>query len=482
MHNSLMFGWCMRMFHITSSAMSNVLSAATLLSLSSTLGAVELADLAGDWALSKLDTPSRLRETYYNENTETYRTSANSIESTQPGEILADAFYPDPLHVSTVDFNFAANGSITGGETGTVLGISNNRLTYSDGIELDTVYSNIPGDVLIASSHDIDQQDLALCLKRPDSLVTSDLAGTWNLVSFINPDNISTNVTTRLADTYFVGETSLTKGAVTFDASGNISGLFAGTLAVTGPGSVDAAVIGSGVIPFAVNESKSFLVATLDQGDEQEIIVLARQPGTLTTAELAGSWRFCTIQVPTTLIERFRNVVSGTYRQADSAGLALPDEELVDIFHPDPFKANRFTLQVQTSGSFTGFGTGTMTPNGDQSVNLFIDGENLTFHCNADKTVLIGGLVEQYTHELIVAVRTASAPLEKLQEIVDLKITRTSGVDPMVITWNSASNKTLQGATTLGEWQDIPEADGSDSFVVDPNESAFKFFRIGVSP
>ena len=93
-----------------------------LLSLATPLSAVELTDLVGDWTLAGIESPTGLRENYFN-------------------EVLTDAFYPDPLLTETRSFSIAANGAVSGSEVGQILSISDNRIFYADGSDLTTVYS-----------------------------------------------------------------------------------------------------------------------------------------------------------------------------------------------------------------------------------------------------------------------------------------------------------------------------------------------------
>ena len=190
----------------------------TVLAIPCSVQAVELADLAGDWTLADFTTPSRLREIFYNTETETSRTGRNSSDFARANEILTDAFYPDPLSTEIRTFSLSAGGVVTGQETGQILSISANRLIYSDSNETSNLYSSVTGDVLISSEREADIQSQTLCLKRPQTFANSDLAGSWALISMFNPTDITkTSSNGRLADVYFVGESGFTPGTITLN-------------------------------------------------------------------------------------------------------------------------------------------------------------------------------------------------------------------------------------------------------------------------
>lgn len=442
---------------------------------------VELTDLAGDWTLADLNTPSRLRETFYNTETMTSRTGADSSDFAKENEILTDAFYPDPLNTDTRSFSISPDGVFSGDENGQVVSLSSNRLVFSDSSELITLYSAVSGDVLLSSGRNIDAQWQTICLKRPASYATADAAGKWALISMVNPRDISKNFFDgRLVDTFFVGENDLFVGELNVAADGTFSGSFDGT--ITGNASGDITVTTpDDSIPFKINASKNILAATRGNTDEQEIILLAKKPDSLATAELAGSWRISAIMIPTRLTETFYHVVDETIRQADSEGIAQTNEILVNIFHPERFEVNRLQLMVEASGSFTGTAPGTLTANANRSVNLAIDGEIITLHPNTDKSVMIGAKTNALTHELIIAVKTSEIVPTTFEEIADFK-TLPAEDGKLVFSWNSANNIRLEDSGSLDGWGEVTEAAGSDSFSVDTTAGGSRFFRVAERP
>ncbi len=445
------------------------------------LTAVDLGDLTGDWSLAELRSPSRLREVYYDVVSTATRTSEDSSDFANVDEILIDAFYPDPLATETRSFSIGAGGTVSGGETGQILGISSNRILYSDGTEAVTVYSNTTGDLLLASSRDDDQQDQTLCLKRPSDLDATDLDGDWALIALTCPDDLSrVQAEGRLADVYFSGESTLATGDITMDGAGNFSGIFSGTISGTPTGDVTV-VTGGGSIPFRMNESKNVAASTPGDDDEQEFNLLIRKPSSLATSDLAGTWRVSILRLPTTLTESFYNIDTTAGRQADSAGTAGPNEVLVDIFHADFFELERLEVELDSSGSFTGTRSGTFTANPDRSVTLSSGGDLVTFFPNADKTLMAGAVDHPDSHELVICIKTADTIGRTAAAAADLRMLRSGG--KLILSWNGTSGLLLEESDGLAGWTTIENSSGTDSHVSDPaTDGSRRFFRLAEQP
>ena len=192
------------------------------------LNAAEFADLAGDWTLGEILSPTRLRETFFNPDTEAYRDGDDSLDLAADGEILVGAYYTNEFLTETRSFSISPTGAVSGGENGTVLSVSSNRILYSENGELTTVYRNATGDVLLASGRTEDDQNKIVGLKRPSSFAVADLAGAWHVISSISPRDISRNIVDgRLLDTFFIAESSLVAGEIVITAAGDFSGLSA---------------------------------------------------------------------------------------------------------------------------------------------------------------------------------------------------------------------------------------------------------------
>ena len=462
----------------------SLLAAFAVSILTAPAGAAELADLAGDWTLSELLGPTRLRETFYNPDTDTSRDGDDSLDFAAAGEILVNAYYPNEFLTETRDFNISPTGVVSGGENGTIVSFSSNRILYAGNGELTTVYSNMTGDVLLASGRDEDQQEQIVGLKRPSSFAVVDVAGAWHVISTISPRNLSKNfVDGRLVDTFFVAESSLIDGSIEINTGGGFTGLFSGTIAGTASGDITVTTAEGG-IPFRINASKNLMAATPGDGDEQEYILLVKKPSSLTTSELAGTWRVSSFQIPTTLVETYLNPDSGQSRQADNSDFAQSGEFLVDLFHPAGFEVNRQHVVIDASGTITGTETGALSARPDRSVQISLgDGDGLTLHPNADKTVLIGASpdVEGESKEIIVAIKTNGTMPTNFEELVDLKTVEPTDGE-LIFSWNSSDNTQLEASGTLSGFSEVMEASGGDAFSVDTTGGGSMFFRVAERP
>ena len=450
----------------------------------SAAAAVELEDLAGTWSLNTLDTPARIRETFYNVETGQTRIGDTLGDVSLANEIVVDLFLPDPFEVSSQLFQFTASGSLSGAENGTVTQMSGGRLAYASGGESYTIYANPAGDILKQSAADEDRQSLALALKRPLSLAAADLAGEWNVASYTTPDALTVHsLDGRVVDAFFIGEFRSFRGHIAIGAGGAISGDLSGTAAVQGPGSVSVSV-GGGPVTFAVNASKNVMIATLAQDDEVEYIVLTKRPETLVTSELAGSWRVTALEVPDEYVESYYNSDTGQARQADLALAAGGGEQWADAYHPALFSFRRFSMEVAASGTFSALGGGSLAADGAGGLIVSVDGETTPLDCNEDKSLLTGIIDDGAGSQvLIIAIRVGAAAATRLDDAVDLKMSQTAPGAPLVLSWNGASDLTLQFLDEAGIWQDAALPDGADSLLVDPTAFGTKgLFRIAQQP
>lgn len=461
----------------TKSALTTISTATILVAPTS---AVELADLAGDWNLAALESPARLRETYYNTVTMTGRTTEDSSGSAMVDEILANAFYPDPSLAETKTFAIAGDGTVSGGESGTILSLSSNRLVFDDGSEITTLYTNTTGSVLLTGSADVDQQDLTLCTKRPASLTTAELTGDWGVVFLNTPDDLEkTFASGQLADVYFVDEAEAGAASVSINGgAGTFSGDFSGTISATGPGDVTLDD-GEGPLPLKINEAKDVMFSAVQQPDEASYVAMVRKPAALATSDLAGTWRVVVMTLPNSLTESFYNTVTTGSRQADSSGVAGTNEVLVDLFHIGNFDLGLYELLVTSGGAVSGSLTGTFTANGDKSVSLNIGGDITNLFINADKTVMISGGVDSDENSLIVAVKTSAGTAASFADRADLGIFRSGST--ILLNWNGASTIQLQEYIPPTGWSLIPDTAGLSSYAVTASGGS-ELFRVVENP
>jgi len=459
-----------------------ILLPASFFSVSVVCEAVELSELVGEWSLAEINSPSRLIETYLDNETMEIRFSENSQEAAGEGELLTDINYPDPLVASTRAFSVAADGQLSGDEMGKIERIRGNRVVYVEDGEVANVYANATGDLLVTGEQGGDQMSLAVCLKKPETMTGADLAGNWRLLSMGNPHNVTkTFVSGKLADTFYEHDPFLVTGPLTLDAEGNISGFATGTYEITGPGTAVARLPGQ-VFEIKVNASASVFTSTLDGGGEgeQEILLFVKEPESLAVVDLAGGWSVSSFKLPTILMEVFFDTVTAGVREVESDEAAGPNEVLVDVFHPDAFVARHFELQADASGSITGLGAGaSFSVTGPNSVELSINGDNPVLYPNADKTVMISGITDSDENEILVFVKKGGTVASSFDERAELEIAQGDG-ESLILNWNAAEGTCLEGSNDLtsADWTRVPMPSNLGSYLVTPEESSFRFYRV----
>ena len=274
------------------------------LALLANVSASEIADYAGTWRFHAYDSPARLREVFLNTSTGSIRFGEDANAFAGVDEIVVNVFFPDPFSVSSGVFELDAGGALTGDLDGNLLQAANNRLTIRD-FEVFTLHANVAGDLLKRSEGTRDQQGIALALKSPDSLTTADLAGSWKLVTFRTPDDITViRDDERVVDTFFHGDFNAFDASLEIDASGNISGEFSGTTSITGTGAVTLSIDGAD-FPFSINASKNTMVSSFAQNDETEYVIMVKEAQMIAQSALKGTWRLTALEVPTNFRETY---------------------------------------------------------------------------------------------------------------------------------------------------------------------------------
>jgi hypothetical protein len=386
--------------------------------------------------------------------------------------ILVDAWYSDPVRAQTKDFSISESGQVTGDENGTVIGLSRNRLLYRSEDVLTTVFANPTGDVLVESKREPDLQDINIALKKPESLTLAELAGAWSLISVISPDDLTT--VGNLSDVYFEGESSVTKGEIQLNSNGTFGGLFSATATVNGTSLV--VTTGAGPITFRVNQGKNLAIATLEQSDEAEIVFFVRKPDSLTTGQLAGTWRFNVLVIPASLTETYFNTQTGQARQVDSDDFAGPNEVLVDLFHRGRFELERGNLRVQANGSVVESIVESLSVGPDQTVLVHTADEILSFVINEDRSVMVGAFGEEDDQRLIVVVKTDETTATSEEEALDLVPVQAG--ENFVLSWAGATGVTMQVATGDGTFTEVDGSLAQDAILIDTSIAPRAIFRL----
>ncbi len=460
----------------------------SLLVLGTSAGAQIAAPFAGDWTIHSLTTPTCLLETFLQYPDGETRTSRAEwtgsgdkylevLDGTAIGaEVLVNAFYPESYSTESRSFQLSAGGIVSGGVSGTVVAVSGNRITYTDAGEAGTVFANVSRDVLFERSRNDEEQSLTLCLKKPQTVTAADLAGTWHLVAFSTPADLTRNIGERLLDTYFTNEFDQVTGTITVGANGQFTGTFDGSLQPGSGTGVTLTVTGDDPLAFSINASRTVMVRAENGTEERDFVVMVKQPAAATVADIAGSWRFAALDVPTTLTETYYNPGTDTSRQATNDSFAQVGEFLVDVFHEAPFVLRTRNVAVPASGG-SGISAG---PGGAVTLPGF---GGVTLRCNADHSVMIGGVTDGTSQAIIVGVKDSAVQEQTFAQRVDFSAFGTNGELPglFFLNWNAAAGLVLEGSVDMRQWEAIPDAVG-DSYRVDPASSPYRYFRVVEAP
>jgi hypothetical protein len=233
----------------------------------------------GDWHASGLSAPTRLRESYYNANTDSIRFGENSLDFAQFGEQLVDLFLSSKGEITDLNLNFNS-GAVTGDTTGTYTEGAQGRLNISIPGEVLPGYRNLSADTIIVPSLDQDDMSYNVLTKKPATLVVAELAGQWNVTVanipidftevYFNPISGGTRQGVgiddfagpgeQLVDVFYPSKPELQQLSIAIDGAGNITGDVSGAASVNAGRSVTFNLVGIGPLVFHPNTGKDVLV------------------------------------------------------------------------------------------------------------------------------------------------------------------------------------------------------------------------------
>jgi len=247
------------------------------------------------------------------------------------------------------------------------------------------------------------------------ALSVADLQGTWRIVSFSTPSQLSLqkNGLNQVIGIPERQHFDYGTGRVNFDTSGNMSGTFSeggeppeavtGTAAVTGQGKITITVTGDDEGPTIafLNASKDFMISTKTVSGFNDYMFLLKEAGSVTGAELAGNWSGFGFETPDQ-IELIGSPATG-------------------ITGGNKFSTFPASLAVDGNGTFTGSLDGNFTGNfvsftPEDGLKLNIDPADedaflLTMFINAGKNIMIQVIHHDdfSSNELIVFVKQPTA-------------------------------------------------------------------------
>lgn len=464
------------------------------------LTAQDYSALAGTWRETYVETPSKLEKT------------------TESGQ-LVDTFFRTPFDAGTDTLEIRADGSYTGGNfSGRIIDLNRGRILFRDnGVALSetgATYMNASQDVIVVLGDDPDEHELAIFVKEPTFLQTSDLEGEWGLAtgmiaaslqeSYFNTDTNQSrsddnsgyagefgNQNELLTDLFFTA-TDLESQFETVNISddGALTGNgFSGTMT---PNGVQPRLSVDGeTITFSINASKDVMLTALREieDDEIELLALIKKPSSINLSDLEGTWRLSSLFVPRELTETYYNhATMSTQFSTTTNDFAQGGYQLVDAFYEYPFETEQGTFEIDAAGNTSGLLNGNITVNGREisysdsegAVPMFINESldfGVVFEVGANETIYniitkIGGPLPE-----------VSTPKEAFVQKVDLRLI--SDGDDTGLIWNGGNDLMLVGTTSLGAgdpstWEELDETAGDSLHVPNAaggNQSEFYVIR-----
>ena|GEM_PF-5136270 len=462
-----------------------------ILSFIASIHGAEIQDGAGSWHFSGIFTPSALRESYYNQNTDSVRFSDDSRDFGMEGERLIDVFFAGEWRADSGEFALSSGGALSGDVTGSAL------LTKSKTVKASTAEGpvrlllNASADVMVVSeSTPGDENEFTMLVRRPTDAVTADLTGNWQVLDFGMPDDLTEtffnhstqqvrqpqsssegpNQNEALVDVFFRGGFEILSVGINMTAGGTFSGAFSGTSSTTANGTVSL-VTGEGTEVFQMNDSRNLMIRSKAEPsfDDQRFTALIKKPSTLSVSELAGPWRFSRLTIPKRLVETVYNSTTMTSRQIDSGDNAGNGEELVDMFFPGLFEVEQGVAGIGSDGRLTAGLNGSVVVSSPGVVTITVDGDPLTFYVNDTKDVMLHVSETMDEQQIIAVLRVPLDPMEIALDTDDGKLN---------LLWVGRSDVKLQKSSTLTGWSDVSDSTGQSAF--ESSTTTAEFYRLVV--
>jgi hypothetical protein len=167
-------------------------------------------------------------------------------------------------------------------------GMINASIISGDGTMPITFFLNFSMDTLTEMDSQNDsnnnQQEIIFAQREPAAVKAADIAGSWNLVQFQTPAQITEDINNGLQGN---SNFSVTNGTMTINVNGTLSGnlgdAFTGTFTVGSAGVIHASIhSGGGIMPitFYLNAGKDTMTevdSQVDANDNQQEMVIAHR-------------------------------------------------------------------------------------------------------------------------------------------------------------------------------------------------------------
>jgi hypothetical protein len=216
----------------------------------------------------------------------------------------------------------------------------------------------------------------------------AELAGLWNNITFSTPDQLTLFKDTNgvVYDIFEKDTFDLHTAQIIVYSDGTLGGDVSGSYTIGDAGRIEVTVPGE-TIHFGVNAACDFMFAlktsakSPTSGLSQDLMLLLKAPSSLTTDELAGTWKMAMLGTPGALVLHLNS-----------------NNAVVGVDGCDAFDSRTGTLTVAADGSFvlsdgmTGTGTVQVLSNGMVQANVTQPPPEppmtLTFFVNGNKDVM----------------------------------------------------------------------------------------------
>jgi hypothetical protein len=365
------------------------------------------ASMVGSWNMIEFDTPAQI--------------SLN-------GNVLQGGDYFDVMEGKlTINANGTCSGNMGGNFKGTYSigsdGIITTSITNSDGTGTHTFYINAGKDTMTSIESDTDGQSILIAQRTPSSVSALDIAGSWNMMEFDTPAQISLDPDNGLQGG---GDFDVMEGSLTLNTngtcSGNMGGDFTGTYSIGSDGIITTSITnsdGTGTHTFYINAGKDTMTSIESDTDGQSILIAQRAPSSASASDITGSWNMMEFDTP--------------------AQITLdPDNGLQGGGDFDVMEGS-LTLNANgtCSGNMGGDFTGTYSIGSDGIITTSVTSSNgtgtFTFYINAGKDTMMSIESDPNDQSIIIAQRvppsvSPQATLISLGKAADFAVLGGSGV------------------------------------------------------
>ena len=426
------------------------------------VSAQSLSNLAGTWNTILFSTPSAL-VLDRNQNGQVTNVGGRNNFQVQAGPMTMDGSGHAVFAGGSAEVSVGTQGVI--------------QAAVSTGEHL-AFFVNAAQDLMVCAHDggDHNSHDFNVFVKAPASLTAADIVGDWSICAMDTPAEIYQTLGGTSGVLQDVGPAQgfgAHVGTMTVAAGGTMSGNlfnpFTGTWALAGGGGVNANIVNGPSLTFYVNSSKDVMIAVDTQvsttDNQQELLVFAKVPIAVSTAELAGVWKINTLQTPSQLT-------------VDRDG----QNNVTNVRETQDFHIAQQGIVVGNDGYLVGnipdAATGTLVPGAGGAIAVTINKpgqppQNLTLYLNAGKNLMTGLITSANGQEFLLVTKAPDVP-----GTVDFGLQYSVSNGQFILNRAANTGRVLQYCTDLDHWSDVPSTQGGHTYSATMSATPNGFFRL----